>query len=119
VRRWHRDQTPTNTRSRKWLASVATALSLLNLALLAGLVCLTFGLADQWEPRYPGVLNWLPLLGSLSVCLTLLLLALLLARWRAHADSRRQRIGWVLFAICAIAFVPFLHYWNLLGLGFH
>jgi uncharacterized protein len=119
VRRWHRDQTPTNTRLRKWRASVATALSLLNLALLAGLVCLTFGLADQWEPRYPGVLNWLPLLGSLSVCLTLMLLALLLARWRALADSRRTRIGWVLFATCAIAFVPFLHYWNLLGLDFH
>jgi hypothetical protein len=65
------------------------------------------------------VLNWLPLVGSLSACLTLTLLALLLIRWRAPVDSRRKRIGWLLLAICAIAFVPFLHYWNLLGPTWH
>jgi hypothetical protein len=119
VRGRHRDQAPTVTGLRKWLTPVATAVSVLNLALLTGLVALTLGLANQWEPRYPVVLNWLPLLGSLSVCLTLTLLALLLARWRAPADSRRKRIGSVLFATCAVAFVPFLHYWNLLGLDLH
>ncbi len=98
---------------------MATAVSVLNLSLLTGLVTLAFGLANQMEPSYPAVLNWLPLVGSLSVGLTLMLLALLLARWRALLDSRRKRIGWVLFATCAIAFVPFLHYWNLLGLALH
>jgi hypothetical protein len=53
----------------------------------------------------------------LSVGLTLTLLALLGARWRALSDFRRKRIGWVLFAMCAVAFVPFLRYWNLLGLA--
>jgi dienelactone hydrolase len=113
--RGHRDAMA--TRSGKWLTRVATGVSVLNLALLAGLVALALGLTNQWEPSYPGVLNWLPLAGSLSVGLTLTLLALLGARWRAPSDSRRKRIGWVLFAICAIAFVPFLHYWNLLGLA--
>jgi hypothetical protein len=84
---------------------------------LAGLVALTLGLANQLEPGYPAMLNWLPLAGSVSVGLTLALLALLGARRRAPSDPRRTRIGWVLFAICAIAFVPFLHYWNLLGLA--
>jgi pimeloyl-ACP methyl ester carboxylesterase len=117
VRGRRRDLAPTVTRVRNWLTPVATGVSVLNLALLTGLVALTLGLANQLEPSYPGVLNWLPLAGSLSVGLTLTLLALLGARWRALADSRRKRIGWVLFAICAIAFVPFLHYWNLLGLA--
>jgi uncharacterized protein len=119
VRRRHRDRAPTATRLRNWLTPVATAVSVLNLALLTGLVTLTLGLANPWEPRYPAVLNGLPLAGSLSVGLTLTLLALLLARGRAPAGSRRQRIGWALFATCAIVFVPFLHYWNLLGLGWH
>jgi hypothetical protein len=65
------------------------------------------------------VLNWLPLAGSLSACLALMLLAFLFVGWRASADSRRKRIGWILFATCALAFVPFLHYWNLLGLAWH
>src|SRR6185503_14649604 len=76
VRGNRRDQTA--TKLRKWLTPLATAVSVVNLALLAGLVVLALGLASQWEPRYPGVLNWLPLAGSLSVCLTVALLALLL-----------------------------------------
>jgi pimeloyl-ACP methyl ester carboxylesterase len=115
VRGRHRDPAPTITRSRNWLTPVATAVSVLNLVLLTGLVALALGLANQLEPRYPRVLNWLPLVGSLSVGLTLTVLVLLGARRRAPSDSRRKRIGWVLFASCAIAFVPFLHYWNLLG----
>jgi hypothetical protein len=48
--------------------------------------------------------------------LTVVLLALLLARWR-ELPSRRARAGWALFAACALAFVPFLDYWRLLGLN--
>jgi sterol desaturase/sphingolipid hydroxylase (fatty acid hydroxylase superfamily) len=116
VRRRRRDPAPTVTRVKKWLTPVATGVSVLNLALLTGLVALTLGLANQLEPSYPTVLNWLPLAGSLTVGLTLMLLAILGTRWRDMADSRRKRIGWVIFAVCAIAFVPFLYYWNLLGL---
>ncbi len=119
VRGRRRDSAPTVTRVRNWLTPLVTGVSVLNLALLTGLVALTLGLANQLEPSYPGVLNWLPLAGSLSVGLTLTLFAVLVARRRALPDSRRKRIGWVLFAICAIAFVPFLHYWNLLGPAWH
>jgi pimeloyl-ACP methyl ester carboxylesterase len=115
VRGRHRELVPNVNGATKWLAPMATAVSVLNLALLTGLVALTRGLANQWEPRYPAVLNWLPLVGLLSACFTLTLLALLLTRWRAPGESRRKRIGWLILAICAIAFVPFLHYWNLLG----
>lgn len=115
VRGRRRDPAPAAARWGDWLTPVATGVSVLNLALLTGLIVLMLGLADQLKPGYPGVLNWLPLAGSLSVGLTLTLLALLCTRGRAPAGSRRNRIGRVLFAICAVAFVPFLHYWNLLG----
>ena len=85
--------------------------------MLSGLGVLVLRLADQLEPSYPGVLNWLPLAGSISAGLTLALLALLGVLWRESSDSRRTRIGWGLFALGATAFVPFLHYWNLLGLA--
>jgi pimeloyl-ACP methyl ester carboxylesterase len=116
--RWgHRDDIPTVTRSGKSLTWVATALSLVNLALLTGLVTLTRALANAWQPRYPSFLNWLPLAGLLSACLTLTLVALIFGHWRTLAKSRRKRIGWLLLASCALAFLPFLHYWNVLGLA--
>ena len=115
VRRRH-DQAPMVTRLGEWRPRVATAVSVLNLALLAGLVALARGLANAWEPSYPAALNWLPLAGSLSAGLTLMMLAMLLAGWRAMT-SRRKRIAWGLLAACAITFVPFLLYWNLLGLS--
>jgi hypothetical protein len=102
---------------RRWLVRVATALSIVNLTLLTGFVALIAGLADQREPAYPEALNWLPLVGTLSAGLALTFLALLVASWRASADAWRRRLGWALFAACALAFVPFLHYWNLLGVG--
>jgi hypothetical protein len=116
IRGHHRRRTPTVTSSREWRTPVATALCVLNLAILTGLATLTLGLANQQEPKYPVVLNWLPVLGSLSAGLTVVLLALTGAQWRALSNYRRRRIGGVLFATCAMAFIPFLHYWNLLGL---
>jgi hypothetical protein len=77
------------------------------------------GLPGQWKPTYSEVLNWLPLLGSLSAFLTFGWLGLLLWQWRKLPGSRTTRIGWVLFASGTIAFVPYLAYWNLLGLNLH
>jgi dienelactone hydrolase len=114
-----RELAATVTGPEKWLTLVATAVCVLNLALMASLIALTLGLANQWKPTYRAVLNYLPLAGSLSVCLTLILLALLLFRRQAPAASRRKSIGWMLLATCALASVPFLLYWNLVGLAWH
>jgi pimeloyl-ACP methyl ester carboxylesterase len=115
----HHQGTETVTKLGRSLSTAVAMLGVLDLALLAGLVVLARGLANQWEPAYPGVLDWLPLVGSVSACLTLLVLSLFLAYWRSSSASRRERIGGCLFTACALAFVPFLHYWNLLGLALH
>jgi pimeloyl-ACP methyl ester carboxylesterase len=116
-RRGHCDEIQTVTRSRKWLTWVAIGLSLVNLLLLTGLVTLTRALAVAWQPTYPSFLNWLPVAGLLSACLTLTLVALIFGHWRTLAKSRRKRIGWLVLASCALAFLPYLHYWNVLGLA--
>src|SRR5262245_16645470 len=85
--------------------------------LLVGLVVAARRLTNQWEPGYPAALKWLPLAGSLSVSLAMLMLALLVASYRSSSSPRRKRTGWCPFMACSLAFVPFLHYWNLLGLS--
>ena len=91
-------------------------MSVLNVVVLAGLVCLARGLADAWKPSYHTVLNYLPLVGSLSASLTLVWLAFLICSARALPGSRLAKAGLMLFAASAMAFVPYLNYWNLLGI---
>jgi pimeloyl-ACP methyl ester carboxylesterase len=119
VRGRGRDPISAGARQARGLVLAAGALSVLNGALLAGLVVVTSGLANPWEPHYPGVLNWLPLAGSFSVCLTLVFLVSLFIRWRALPGSRWRRICRALFAAAVLAFVPFLLYWNLLGMNWY
>jgi hypothetical protein len=119
IRRRSQTGASTDRWGSKWLALGTMALCLLNTALLIGLVLLAFGLANQSKPEYPAALNRLPLAGSFSACATLMLVSFLVARWRAMRASRFTRIGWALFGTCAIAFVPFLYYWNMLGLSLY
>jgi pimeloyl-ACP methyl ester carboxylesterase len=99
-----------------WIAIGAATLGILNLVVLTGLIFLVRGLVNAWDPAYPRVLNYLPLLGSLSALVTVLWLAILYFNWRAPSVTRRTRIAWTLCATCAIAFLPYLFYWNVLGL---
>jgi hypothetical protein len=101
----------------RWLSRLAIALSALNVVVLAGLVFLAHGLANNaWRPSYPAVLGHLPLAGSFSAFLTLVWLLLLVWSVRALPGSRLSKAGSMLFAASAMAFVPYMHYWNLLGL---
>src|SRR5262249_58388222 len=36
--------------------------------------------------------------------------------WHSNACSKPGRLGYFFFAVVAVAFVPFLAYWNLLGI---
>jgi pimeloyl-ACP methyl ester carboxylesterase len=103
--------------SGRWIPLVAMISGVLNLVLLIGLVVLVIGLADPWEPKYPPLLSWLPLAGSVSVCLTLVLAIWLFIFWRALAISWPTKTCLALSTICDAAFVPFLLYWNLIGVS--
>jgi dienelactone hydrolase len=100
---------------RTWLWRM---LSILNLVLLLGLTVLVLGLGDQRRPVCPAVLRCLPLGGSLSAVLTALFLSVVLVKWRGGGlpQAGRWHLGASVLALAL--FVPFLLYWNLLGLPF-
>lgn len=63
----------------------------------------------------PATYRVLPVVGLLSAALTLAFVAASLSAWRDGAWSRGQRMRHVAVVGAAIAFVPWLAYWQLLG----
>jgi CubicO group peptidase (beta-lactamase class C family) len=97
-------------RLRRWTAGVAAA----NLFFLAGMflaflnkVAMAFGL-----PLYVWLLLCIPLITTAA---TLVILWQVSLAWRNRAGSASSRAFYSLVAFAAVAFIPFLAYWNLLG----
>ena len=97
-------------RLRRWTAGVAAA----NLVFLAGMflaflnkVAMAFGL-----PFYVKLLLCIPLITTAA---TLVILWQVSMAWRNQAGTAPSRAFYSLVAFAAVAFVPFLAYWNLLG----
>jgi len=95
---------------RHWTAGVAAA----NLFFLAGMflaflnkVAMAFGL-----PFYVWLLLCIPLITAAA---TLVILWQVSMAWRNRAGTASSRAFYSLVAFAAVAFIPFLAYWNLLG----
>jgi hypothetical protein len=92
--------------------------SLVNLALMAGLVTvmgyLMFADAEGSGPQVPWS-GTLSLLAALSVALMIALAYFAWIAYRTHGWSKAVRSFYTLAA--AAMFIPFLAYWNLLGPG--
>jgi CubicO group peptidase (beta-lactamase class C family) len=95
---------------RYWCAGVAAA----NLFFLVGMflaflnkVAMAFGL-----PLYVWLLLCIPLITAVA---TLFVLWQLGTAWRDRAGTASSRAFYSLVAFAAVAFIPFLAYWNLLG----
>ena len=70
------------------------------------------------HPGCPAVLKYLPLLGTVSTLATIILLIVLARTHRDHDWSMARRIRCSLDVLCLILFVPYMFYWNLIGLRF-
>jgi uncharacterized protein len=90
----------------------------LNLILLSAMLVVVLLVTDQMHPRCPTILMYLPLLGTVSMFATFVLLVVLF-RTR-HEDGRTValRFGSSLEVLCLILFIPYLFYWNLIGYRF-
>jgi hypothetical protein len=65
-----------------------------------------------------GVLMYLPLLGTVSALATFALLIALARTPRDHDWTAATRIRFSLDVVCLVLFVPYMFYWNLIGLRF-
>ena len=104
------------TGSRRLLFALVTSLSLLNLVALVG-IPLAITRLDRWEFMYglPPIvvtLLWAPIVAA---SLAAVLLVTVASAWRRR-DWPRVGIGWCSALLgVELAFLVWLHYWNLLG----
>ncbi len=94
------------------------AICALNLLILVALSITILLVLDQWHPSCPPVLLFLPLPGTVSTLATIALL-IVLTRTRRDPDwSAARKMRFSFDVLCLILFVPFMLYWNLIGLRF-
>jgi alpha-beta hydrolase superfamily lysophospholipase len=94
------------------------ALGALNLLILVALGTTLLLVLDQMHPSCPTVLMYLPLLGTVSTLATVALLIVLARTPRDQGWTAARRIRFSLDVLGLVFFVPFMFYWNLIGLRF-
>jgi uncharacterized protein len=94
------------------------AIGALNLLILVALTITLLLVADQLHPSCPTVLLFSPLLGTVSTLATVALLIVLARTPRDHGWTAARRIRFSLDVLCLILFIPYMFYWNLIGLRF-
>jgi hypothetical protein len=73
---------------------------------------------DQLHPSCPTVLLFVPLLGTVSILATVALLIVLVSTRRDHGWTTARRIRFSLDVLCLVLFVPYMFYWDLIGVRF-
>jgi len=94
------------------------ALCALNLLILIALGITTLLVLDQMHPSCPAVLMYLPLMGTVSTVGTVSLLIVLARIFRDHSRTAARGIRFSLDVLCLVLFVPYMVYWNLIGVRF-
>jgi len=113
-------------RRRRGLGAPLTALrratwasATLNLTFLVGVTIVLIGmLRTESFWNVPLALKLLLVIPLLTSPLAAVLLALNARAWALRLGSARQRVAYGLYALCAVAFVPYLVFWNLIGFNY-
>lgn len=93
-------------------------IGILNLLILLALGVLTLSVFDPIHPVCPPVLTYLPLLGTISTLATGALLIRLATIPRVHTWTAAPTVRSSLDLLCFVLFIPYLYYWNVIGLRF-
>lgn len=95
---------------------MAISMSVLNFSFLVGLGYFGRGV-DSYSYLYgmPAVMIGVLLIPLLTAGLSLALAAVTSLGWNWEVGSLSARLYFSLTTILALIFIPFLHYWNLLG----
>ncbi len=111
------------SKNARWAIRLACLVSCLGLALLFGFIIFIVQAVFPQGMRYmgaytiPTALRVLPLLGIVTTSLIVALLVLTIRSWR-EMQSTGARLHQALIALTALVFIPWLYYWNLLGLWY-
>jgi hypothetical protein len=116
TRRSH-DSTPVGKLERWEMRLVATiaAANLLFLVLILLALIYRSQLGIEFDTGMPTFLAAVFVLPILTTLLAVVLLFVVGRAWAVNSWSVDRRIAYSLFTVLALAFVPFLQYWNLLG----
>ena len=106
---------PPKGRMARTIAGVVATLYLAFLVLLTGMALPTQPDLDFGVHPYYVVMLSIPLL---AIPLTGAMIFFTVMAWKRHYWGRRGRIHYTLCTVAAVAYIPFLHYWNLLGYRF-
>jgi dienelactone hydrolase len=100
------------------LLNLKRAIGAFNLLILTALGIVTLLVLDQMRPSCPAVLLYLPLLGSVSAAATVGLMIVMARTPLDPGGTMGWRVRRTLEALCFVLFVPYLWYWNAIGLRF-
>lgn len=117
ARLFHRQKNVALQASNK-VQTFKRAVCALNLLILAAMQVTVLLVFDQIHPSCPTVLLFLPLLGTVSTLVTFALLVVLARTRRDQGWTMARKIRGSLDVLCLILFVPYMFYWNLIGIRF-
>jgi len=118
--RWRsRRKDQESPRASKLLRLATWSSAFLNLIFLAGLsVILIRMMATGDFFHVPVSLKILLVIPLLTTALAAALLLLNAAAWRRPSAGLGVRMAYGLYALCAVAFIPYLLYWNMIGFNY-
>jgi pimeloyl-ACP methyl ester carboxylesterase len=100
------------------VVNLKRAIGALNLLILVALTVTLLLVVDQLYPRCPTVLLFVPFLGSVSTLATVALLIVFVSTRRDPGWTAARRLRFSLEILCLVLFVPYMFYWDLLGVRF-
>jgi dienelactone hydrolase len=113
-----RRQQSTALRASGTALNFKRALGALNLLILFAMGIVMLLVLDQVQPSCPGVLMYLPLLGTVSTLATIALLVFLARIRREHDWTTARGIRISLDVLGLVLFIPYMFYWNVIGFRF-
>lgn len=116
-RQFHRQESGALPKSNKVL-NFKQATCALNLSVLTAMQVVGLLVFDQIHPSCPTVLLFLPLLGTVSTLVTVALMVVLARDRRDQSRTMARNIRGSLDVLSLILFVPYMFYWNLIGIRF-
>ena len=116
-RLFHRQESGALPKSNKVL-NFKQATCALNLFILTAMQVVGLLVFDQIHPSCPTVLLFLPLLGTVSTVVTVALMVVLARDRRDQNWTMARNIRGSLDVLSLILFVPYMFYWNLIGIRF-